>query len=75
MYIKHTIVCRPELIKVGPETVPPLWTELLTDQNQLTVQPTKHQPFNYCVIKHAWIALKLVMIQYQVYTSIGMLPN
>ena len=38
------------------------------------IQPTKRQLFNYCVIKHAWIVLKLYMIQYQVYTSIVMSP-
>ena len=30
MYIKPTRFCRPESIRVGPKTVPPLWTELLS---------------------------------------------
>ena len=55
LYIKYTIVCSPESIKVGPKTVRPLWTELLTHYQPTFNHQTPNQLLNCYSTKHAYI--------------------
>ena len=51
-YIKHTVVCRPELIAVVTDIVRPLWTELLTRQTSTIISNLQNVSYSIIVLSN-----------------------